>query len=204
VRPAKDYPQIAALVLDPKTGPESLQPPQPGDGEIVWASPQLAKALGGSTLGSIAGTAKIYPLKPSKASALDKARHGVELFDSAGLPLSDVLKGIAEDAVKSNQLSATGGSLFKSTIAGAEIVLELTNPSDKSVLEKMLSITLHGVELTEPVTDWVPHLAHAKPYLVAVVNVGGQLMAAIQTRANEAQALNPAGANYLSKPGSAR
>jgi hypothetical protein len=204
VRPAKDYPQIAALVLDPKSGPKPLQPSQPGDGEIVWASPQLAKAVGGSTLGGIAGTAKIYPLKPSKATALGKARHGIELFDNAGLPLSDVLKGIADDAVKSNQLSATGGSLFKSTIAGAEIVLELTDPSDKTVLEKMLSITLHGVELAEPVTDWVPHLAHAKPYLVAVVNIGGQLMAAIQARASESPPLNPVGANFLSKPGSAR
>lgn len=195
---------LTALVVDPDPGPKPPAAPMSGVGEILWASPLLTKALGGSTLGNLAGTAKVYPLKPPKASALGKVQRGVQLFDDAGLSLNDVIKGIVDDAVKSKQLPAAGGSMFKSTIAGAEIVLELTNPSDKGALEKMLSISLHGIEFAEPLANWLPHLAHAKPYLVAVVDVGGQLLAAIQTRTGEAQPLKSTAASSLSKPRVAR
>jgi hypothetical protein len=202
VKPATGHNYITALVVDPAPSPKPPEAPLSGIGEIVWASPPLAKALGGSRFGNLAGTAKVYPLKPQNAR--DKVQRGVQFFDDGGIPLNDVIKGIVDDAVKSNQLPANGGGLFKSTIAGAEILLELTSPSEKSVLEKMLSISLHGIALAEPLTDLVPHLAHAKPYLMAIFRVGDQLHAAVQTRASEAQALNPPRLSYPSKPRAAK
>jgi hypothetical protein len=188
---------LTPLVIAPNPAPKAPTTPLTGIGHIVWASPFLAQALGGSGLGNIAGTAKVFPIKAPKNSALAKVQHGVELFDSSGVSLSDLIKGLTDDAMKSKSLSLTGGSLFKSTLAGAEIVLEVANPSEKSALEKMLSISLHGIEVIEPLADLVPHLAHAKPYLMAIVNVGGQLQAAIQ---NHPKTINPANPNYPAKP----
>jgi len=195
---------LTALPISPKPSATSKDTQLTGLGEIAWASPLLAKALGGYSLGAIAGTAKVYPLLPLKASPFVTVQHSVQFLDDNGLPLDDMLKGIVEEAVKSKQLSAAGGSLFKFTLAGAEIVLEITRPSDKSLLEKMLSIGSHGIDLAEPLTDWVPHLAHAKPYLMAIVKIRDQLQAVVQYRASEAQALIPTAASALSRPSTSK
>jgi hypothetical protein len=200
VKLGTDHNYFTAVVVHPDSGPKLPEASLDGLGKIRWASPQLTEALGGHGLGSLLATARVYPLQPPAASALVKVQHGVELLDSAGLSLNDGLKGALDSFVQSKQLSPTGGNIFKSSIAGTQILLEIIDPTEKTVLEKMLSITLHGIEFAEPVTDFVPHLARAKPYLVAIVEVGGLLVAAIHTLTSEAQPMNLPGANYPRKP----
>jgi hypothetical protein len=139
--------------------------------------PAMAKVLGGSGLGNLSGNAKLFPVHASDP----KIRRLVEFLDIADEPLDEMLT----QWVQNRQVSDAAAGIFKATIAGTEIILEYANPSDKSDLEKTLSISLNALNILEPMTSFVSPLAHSKPYLVALIDMGGQLLAAVQMNSDD-------------------
>jgi hypothetical protein len=95
---------ILALPLNPEaklTGNELFGV---GSGKILWASPTMATALGGSGLGATA--AKFYLGSARKSGVLTQVG---EVFDIADGPLGDALTKCVED----RQISGAEGKLFK-------------------------------------------------------------------------------------------
>jgi hypothetical protein len=183
VRIAPTGPQILALPVSPdpnKPAPKRATE-QLSTGKVVWASPAIGRALGGSALGNLHGRATLEPVLAPDSTV----RHLVQFLDVAGDPLDDALTL----SVQRGELSAAGGKWFKATIAGVGIILELAHPSDKRKLEKALSLSLNALVVLDPVTDLVPVLAHARPYLAGLIEVGGQLQAAVHFSENDAQKL---------------
>lgn len=147
---------------------------QQGSGTVLWASPAMAKVLGGSCLGALPVAAKPYLKKLPNSGALRQVAEVLEIADG---PLSDALTRCAED----RQISGIEGKLFKAVIKGVEILCECANPSeDKSKVERMLSLSLNTLVVLEPVTDFVPALHGAGPLLMGLIEFGDKLMMAVQ------------------------
>jgi hypothetical protein len=245
-----NLPQIAVYPLRPEADVEPAAQPAPpaGEGKVVWASPDLAKALSGAplglsgipgwtgfdlrtsfllntgisvladsgkppipntglgsptsaaaVLGQWPGIAKVSPFQPQEAKVGETLAQGIQFLDDAGISVDDTLHELVNQSVQNGFLSANCGKLFSCTIAGTEILLELIHPSEKTRLERTLSIALNSVIVFEPITEFIPHLACVRPYLVGVVEVGGQIMAAIHSAAKDAAKNAPLGTSFPRK-----
>jgi hypothetical protein len=182
----KPGPVLVALPLRAKETPQAGDPQALG--KVLWSSqsfanlpsakPPFAKILGGP-IGSLARAGKLNPVKFPDS----RARKIAELLDIGSDNLGDIL----DKGVEGKQISEGAAGLFKASIAGVEIYCECASPSDKSALEKALFLWLKAAIVLEPVTDFVPALHSAKPYLVGLIEMGGQALAAVRMNGEEAQ-----------------
>jgi hypothetical protein len=176
---------IVALPLRPEVGKSMIDAGvfKPGADSQVWASPEVARVMGGplGSLGSftLPGGASFQPLPVPESGAMQF---------SEWLDLADQVVGPAlEKGVDARQISGVAAGQASAVMASVEMLAEYVHPSDKGTFEKAVFYTQKGATVLNAVTDFVPVLHGAKPVLMAVVQVGDQVCAAFRMNAGDAR-----------------